>query len=213
MKSGKMVDRFETAILNMEKEDSVRTVQGDEIIFTGSSSIRLWKTLTTDMLPMHAINRGFGGATIPEAIYYTNRIVIPNKPPLIVFYCGENDINDGYSPEEVLNSFREFDRLVQKYLPITQILFISLKPSLDRWDQWDQFVECNQLIKAYIDEKSHLHYIDISEPMLTPGGTPDSTIFIEDGLHMNEAGYERWTARIKPKVASLLGKKEKAAGN
>ena len=213
LKSGKMVDRFADAILNMEKEDSLRTAQEDEILFVGSSSIRMWKSLVIDMLPMHAINRGFGGSTIPEVIYFTNRIVIPYKPKLIVFYCGENDINDGYTPQEVLESFIAFDELVHQKLPKTQLLYISMKPSLDLWDQWDKLEEGNLLIKKYIESKPHLHYFDSSQSMLTAEGTPDSTIFIEDGLHMNEAGYVRWTAQLKPVVSALSGTAEAAPNN
>lgn len=213
MKSGKMVNRFETAILNMEREDSTRVPQEDEILFIGSSSIRLWNTLVVDMLPMNAINRGFGGSTISEVIYYADRIVIPYKPKLIVFYCGENDIDDGYSPQEVFELFKQFDELVHRKMRKTQILFISLKPSLDRWDLWDKLVETNRLIKEYSESKDHLHYWDSSKSMLTPEGTPDSTIFLEDGLHINKAGYARWNAELKPIIESIMGVSATAPSN
>lgn len=213
MKSGKMVNRFESAILNMEKEDSTRTAFDDEILFVGSSSIRMWKSLVIDMLPLHVINRGFGGSTISEVIYYANRIVIPYQPKLIVFYCGENDINDGYTPQEVRDSFIVLDEFIHQKLPETQLLFISMKPSLDRWELWDQFEEGNQLIRQYIESKPHLHYFDSSESMLNAESTPDSTIFIEDGLHMNEMGYARWTAQLKPVVTTLSGIPEETPNN
>ncbi len=213
MKSGKMVNQFDAAILNMETEDSTRTAQQDEILFIGSSSIRMWNSLLVDMLPFHAINRGFGGSIIPEVNYYTNRIVFPYKPPLIVFYCGENDITDGYSSQDVLVSFKTFDELVHQHLPETQILFISMKPSLDRWHLWGQFIEGNKLIQNYVESKAHLHYFDCSESMLTEAGTPDSTIFIEDGLHMNEAGYARWTAELKPRIQSIMSIQQGARSN
>ncbi len=213
LKSGKMVNRFADAIRNMEIEDSLRTAFDDEILFVGSSSIRLWKSLVVDMLPMHAINRGFGGSTIPELTYYANRIVIPYQPKLIVFYSGENDISDGYTPQEVFNSFKQFDEIVHQALPETQLLYISMKPSLDRWELWDQFKEGNLLIKKYIESNPHLHYFDSSASMLTAEGTPDSTIFIDDGLHMNEAGYSKWTAQLKPLIESLSGFSEATPNN
>ena len=213
MESGKMVDRFESAILNMEKEDSLRTAHENEIVFTGSSSIRMWKGLDLDMLPLNAINRGFGGSTIPEMNYYAGRIVIPYKSPLIVFYCGENDISDGYSPKEVEANFKKFDELVRQYLPKTKILFLSMKPSLARWELWPQFVEGNQMIQKYIESKPHLHYFDTSKSMLTAEGTPDSTIFIEDGLHMNQIGYDRWTKELKPVLLSIMGVSEETSSN
>ena len=213
LKSGNKIDRFETAILNMEKEDSLRTILENEIIFVGSSSIRMWNSLLTDMLPLRTINRGFGGSTIPEVLYFMDRIVLPNKPPVVVFYCGENDINDGYSPKEVFENFQLFDTFLHQKLPKTQVVYISMKPSLARWSQWGKFEEGNKLIKNYIDTQSRLHYFDSGESMLTTEGTPDSTIFIEDGLHMNASGYERWTKGLKPTLLSLMGVSEEVPAN
>jgi lysophospholipase L1-like esterase len=35
-------------------------------------------------------------------------------------------------------------------------------------------------------------YIDIFTPMLDAKGQPDETLFIDDRLHMNAAGYDIW---------------------
>jgi lysophospholipase L1-like esterase len=32
--------------------------------------------------------------------------------------------------------------------------------------------------------------------MLTSEGTPNATLLVDDGLHMNEKGYEIWTAAV-----------------
>ena len=42
--------------------------------------------------------------------------------------------------------------------------------------------------------------------MLTENGTPDSTIFVEDMLHMNSQGYAGWKKMIRPKVEELFYK-------
>ncbi len=200
---GKKLDRFEVAIVNMEREDSKRLKREGEVLFTGSSSIRLWKTLAMDMHPVPVINRGFGGAMIPEVIHYADRMVFPYKPDLIVFYCGENDIAEGASPTEVFESFKKFDEMVQKRLKGTQLIYISMKPSLARWELWDKYLAGNDLIRSYTESKAHLHYFDSSASMLTKARTPDSTIFVADGLHLNEIGYERWKNGIKPMVEGI----------
>ena len=79
-----------------------------------------------------------------------------------------------------------------------------MKPSLARWDKWTKMQEGNALIENYIDSKPNLHFLDISEPILLENGEPDPAIFIEDGLHMNLTGYQRWTALIKPFLEKLL---------
>jgi hypothetical protein len=80
------------AIRKFEKEDRQSLPTGNLIVFAGSSSIRYWKTLRTDMASLPIINRGFGGSRIHEVTYYVNRIVLHRTPRAVVLYAGENDI-------------------------------------------------------------------------------------------------------------------------
>ena len=57
----------------------------------------------------------------------------------------------------------------------------------------DQMREANRLIREHARSQQNLGYIDIFTPMLGAGGTPQKELFIEDGLHLNDKGYELWT--------------------
>ena len=103
------LDKFESEIRKFEHIDSITTYDPESILFVGSSSIRRWESLTQDMAPMSVINRGFGGSTIPEVIYYADRIILPFHPKLLVLYCGENDLaNDKAKPNQAVKSFKKF---------------------------------------------------------------------------------------------------------
>ncbi len=195
--------RFEAEIERMEQQDANRTADPREVLFIGSSSIRMWSSLNTDMAPMLAINRGFGGSTLPEVIHYAERILFAYAPQLIVLYCGENDIAAGDSAEEVYKNFEQLEQMIHKRLPDTEMIFMSMKPSLARWDLWPQYEQGNTMIRQYIEQRDHLHYFATETSMLTATGSPDSSIFIEDGLHMNAKGYAGWTTRLKPVLSSL----------
>lgn len=201
--TGKPLDRFEQEIQNMEKEDSSRTARENEVLFTGSSSIRMWKTLAADFDPIPAINRGFGGSTLPEVIHYADRIIFKYQPQLIILYCGENDIADGASPEQVLESFKQLDEMIRKKLPKAKLIYVSMKPSIARWNLWEKYVIGNEMIHTYIETKADRFYLDCSTVMLLENGEPDPSIFIEDKLHMNAKGYEGWTSQLKPMVEKL----------
>ena len=41
-------------------------------------------------------------------------------------------------------------------------------------------------------------YIDIFTPMLDASGQPDESLFVEDRLHMNRAGYALWREIVAP---------------
>ena len=93
-------------IQKFEEADQQNGLTQNRILFTGSSSIRMWSTLKEDFAPMPVINRGFGGSTIPEVNHYAERIVHKYKPSLIVFYCGENDISESHPPAIVFQDFK-----------------------------------------------------------------------------------------------------------
>jgi len=104
---------WEWQIRRFEREDLRRKPAMGGIVFTGSSSIRFWKTVEEDMAPLTVINRGFGGSQIHQVTYYAERIVLPYKPKIVVLYAGENDIagvkfSRKKTAEEVLEAFKEF---------------------------------------------------------------------------------------------------------
>ena len=129
---------------------------------------------------------------------FADRIVFPAKPRLIVFYAGDNDIGSGKSPELVAQHFQKFVGIVHEKLPSTRIAYISIKPSPSRWHLVDKVREANRLIKDIAKRDRRVDYIDVFTPMLGKDGKPRPELFVEDRLHMNEAGYKLWTSVVTP---------------
>src|SRR5512143_2604124 len=100
--------KWEKEIAAFEESDLTNPPPKGAVLFTGSSGIRLWKTLATDFPDQRVINRGFGGCEIVDVTHFANRIVLPYKPRRIVFRCGGNDLWDGKSPGTVFTNFVEF---------------------------------------------------------------------------------------------------------
>ena len=193
------IDRFENAIIKFEEEDRLHGIEHGAIMFTGSSSIKLWKTLIEDMAPMKVVNRGFGGSTIPEVTYYADRIILPHRPEILVFYCGENDLaNDETKSSQALKNFKLFSKYMKKNLPDTKLFFIAMKPSLRRWKYWEKINESNKKIEKYIHKNENYFFIDTASKMLDENKLVKQDIFIKDNLHMNSKGYAIWTKMIKP---------------
>src|SRR5436853_118273 len=111
---------FEKDVLAFEASDKTNPPPKNAILFIGSSSIRMWKTLAQDFPDYRVINRGFGGSQISDSIYFADRIVIPYQPRAIVFYAGGNDINGGKSAETVFTDFKTFVGKVRAKLPDTK---------------------------------------------------------------------------------------------
>ena len=189
--------RFENEIRAFEQQDKQNGIDKKEILFVGSSSIRMWTTLEEDMQPYQVLNRGFGGATTNEVLQYYDRIIKPYKPQIIVVYVGENDISEGGNPLETasLNEYL-FDKIRHDFKK-SKIVYISMKPSIARWNLWEDFKKGNAKIKQLCDSNDAWTYVESADVMLHENGTIRKDIFIEDGLHMNAEGYELWTKIVK----------------
>jgi lysophospholipase L1-like esterase len=192
------VDRFESAISAFEKMDAKQMPEPGGIVFTGSSSFTKWTEADKDLAPLPIINRGFGGSTLPEVIYYANRSVVKYKPKTVVIYC-ENDMFGAKkkSPEQVRDAYVALTKLIREQLPDVRLYGVSLKPSPSRWAKREDVIKANKLIQEFIEKDRKHGYIDVW-PVMLKDGRPDGSIFLKDSLHMNDEGYRRWTKVFMP---------------
>jgi lysophospholipase L1-like esterase len=191
--------RWEKEIAAFEQKDREEPPKKHGILFIGSSSIRMWKTLAEDFPGFNVLNRGFGGSQIEDSVYFIPRIVLPYEPRQIVFYAGGNDINAKKTPERVAGDFQKFATTVHAKLPQTKIDFISIAPNHKRWTQIEEVRAANALIKKFCEANpEYLRYIDVHPIMLGSDGQPLPDIYIADGLHMNPKGYALWTKLLRP---------------
>jgi lysophospholipase L1-like esterase len=196
-------NRFANEIANFATWDSKNAVPNKPILFVGSSSIRIWRT--HESFPdLPVINRGFGGAHISDVIHFADRIVLPYKPRLIVFYAGDNDIAADKSAPRVLNDYRHFVDLVRRELPATPIVFLSIKPSGSRWGRWPEMQKANRMIRDFCQKDETLFFADVGTPLLTAEGPPDDGLFRKDRLHLNAMGYALWTRHLQPILRAVL---------
>jgi lysophospholipase L1-like esterase len=168
------------------------------IVFVGSSSIRLWKTLAQDFPGYPVLNRGFGGSQIIDSLYFADRIILPYRPRLVVLYAGANDLNAGKTADQVFGDFSALAAKIHAALPQTRIAFISIAGNPARWAQVDRVREANRRIQRYCATDPRLAFIDVFSHMLGPDGLPKPEIFADDRLHMNEKGYTIWKELVKP---------------
>lgn len=187
-------------------KDSVESYPNTAVLFMGSSSIRLWKTLKEDMNPIPAIQRGYGGASYSDLIHFTEAIVKPHNVSGIVIFVA-NDIRaqpDDKQPEEVLALFKEVIRLIRKHHSNVPVFSVAVTPTPSRWKAWPEIARANSLIETYCSETPHLYFIKTESKFLTPEQLPDSSLFVQDMLHQNEKGYEKWGAIIKKELEEVL---------
>jgi lysophospholipase L1-like esterase len=166
-------------------------------VFYGSSSIRMWTDLTTDLGDTRALNLGFGGSTLAACVHFFDRLVPPVYPASLVVYAGDNDLGDGRSPQEVLRSFRSLAELADRSLAAVPFAFVSIKLSPARAGLRNLIRQTNELIQREIQQHSHAYYINVFDAMLDANHQPRRELFLEDGLHLSRAGYKLWAQLLE----------------
>ena len=192
-------------IENFEALDATEKYSDDAILFIGSSSIRLWKTLEADMQPYPVIQRGYGGAHFRDMVFFTDRILADHKLSMVVCFVA-NDISgspqDG-TPKEVLRLLKLFVKQVrEKHLNIP-ILQIAITPTKSRWKYWDEINQVNALMQAYCNKTDNLYFINTVPTFLTANSEPKPEWFVQDQLHLNAKGYEVWNKLIKSEIKRI----------
>ncbi len=190
--------KWEKEIAAREASDQTNPPPKSAVLFLGSSSIRLWKTLAQDFPDVPVINRGFGGSEITDSTYYAERLVFPHAPKQIIFRAGGNDLQGGKSPEQVCVDFKAFVAKVHRKLPETEIVFMAWNHSPSRWASAARERSLNELVAGYAQTQPRVKYLDVSDITLDATGQPRADLFVSDRLHFNAEGYRLLAERVRP---------------
>lgn len=191
---------YEPEIRAFEQADREHPPAAGQVLFVGSSTIRMWDGLEADM-KQPVLQRGFGGSKTREVLAVAERIVFPCRPATIVYYCGDNDLGtDNRDAAGAAQGFIEFAELARRRLPGVRLLYLSIKPSVARWSNWPAMAEANALVQRYAGSTEDVEFVDLAPTLLGPDGRPDPALFLADGLHLDRAGYARWAEIVRARL-------------
>ncbi|PHN93911.1 G-D-S-L family lipolytic protein [Maribacter sp. 6B07] len=181
------------------KYDSIWDSSKETILFTGSSSVRLWRKLQEEFPDHQIINSGFGGSQASDLLYFIDELILSYNPKKVFIYEGDNDLWAKKRPADVLDTTADIIRRIKAKNASTQVILISAKPSISRWKIRGKYKRLNRKMERFTQDDPNLFYVDVWKPMLNKRKLK-TDIFIEDGLHMNQKGYDIWYAAMKDLV-------------
>lgn len=191
-------DRWEKEISAFEKSDREKMPAKGGVLFIGSSTVRMWKTLDKDFPGCNVINRGFGGSQIVDSTHFAERVIFPYEPKMVLLRAGGNDIHAGKSAAQVFEEYKAFVAKIHARLPKTQIAYIALCPAPSRWAERDANKALNESVKEYSKTRPYLKYVETYDMSLTPDGQAREELFLPDRLHFNAEGYKLLADRVRP---------------
>ncbi|PIF00236.1 MAG: G-D-S-L family lipolytic protein [Maribacter sp.] len=190
--------RFKSDVDHIQKKyDTLWDATKETTLFTGSSSIRIWKDLENRFPNDQIVNSGFGGSHASDLLAFSNELILKYKPSKVFIYEGDNDIASGKKPRDIIRTIEQIVHTIRTGEPKTKIILISAKPSLSRWSLRHKYQRLNKKLQRLCKKNALTEYANVWDPMLRKR-KPIPDLFIEDGLHMNTKGYDIWHSVLEP---------------
>jgi lysophospholipase L1-like esterase len=200
-----MPEWFDDEVAALEKRTRARRKHRDVVLFYGSSTFTLWEELETRFDGLNVVNHGFGGATLADCLEYFDRLVTPMAPRALVLYAGDNDLDNGASPELVRERVEHFLLRKRAALGPIPMIYVSIKISPARFHIMHKIAYTNRIIERSLFSRGDVAYLDITRRMIGRGIDGLRACYSEDPLHMNARGYRIWQASLAEGLSRLNG--------
>jgi len=185
-------NRFKDQVERLEKREYDFNPNKELLLFTGSSSIAMWKDVQERFPEYNVINNGFGGSHFSDLIYFYDELIENRNPDILFIYEGDNDVAGNKKPREIMDDAKKLHKMIREDFPAVKIVFIAPKPSVARWNLKEEYERVNKRLEKFANQKRNTEFADVWTAMLDENGTVYKDIFLEDNLHMNSKGYDIW---------------------
>ncbi len=192
--------RMAKDIAAFEAADKANPPPQHALLFSGASTLRMWKNVAEEMKPYPVINRGFGGSYTTEVNGYMDRITLPYHPRVIAYQCGGNDVNAGDEPAAPIGRIREYIERVRKENPDCAFVFIATTRAPSRKAKWPLLDEYNRQLAQLCKDGKNLFFVDINPALNLPSGEGKPGSYLKDNLHPDVDGYKAIASVLKPAV-------------
>jgi hypothetical protein len=191
--------RFAGEIAEFDNAEKANPPARGGIVFTGSSSVRLWK-----------VDEAFpGGSNANDLVAFADRVVLRYRPKVLVVYTGSNDLHAKLTPAEALADYAKFLTMVHEKLPTARVVVSSVKFAPSRASEMDAVRQLNAALESWTKDKPWIRWVEASSYLLDSNGRPIESLYRADRLHLNDEGYAKWNAIIGPVVREEWAKAEK----
>lgn len=140
------------------------------------------------------LNLGISGEPIEGLI---NRAlegyISGSKPDILFVMTGINNLWRG--DHDILERFESLLSALSRILPETRIVVQSILP-VTMWVPPAIITEINAALKKMASDY-RMEFLDLHTLFLLPEGVPDAICFEEDGVHLEEEGYRRWSGAVE----------------
>ncbi len=185
------------------REFKLERVEPGGIVLLGSSHLE-WFDTDRYLPGRRFINRGIAGDRLGVGrtgiLHRLDVSVFDCQPTFIVFENGANDLGElwqnGLPPLEAIKAaYERVVATIRARLPQTPLLIVNVFPTRSRYTGLNPFIrEFNPHVRQVADKYGCAH-LDFHRELADAAGELRREL-AQDGLHLNDAGYTLWAARL-----------------
>jgi lysophospholipase L1-like esterase len=183
-----------------------RTVEQDRgaVVFLGDSITQGWGGGLGAAFPgVKVANRGIDGDTSRGVLVRLADDVLAVGPSAVVLLIGTNDLSLGTTPETVTDNVKLILSALKTHDPRMPIVLNQVFPSSAVKNRpSDKIKALNALLRAAVKNDAQVTLLETWPLFATPEGDALPAEF-PDLLHINEVGYARWAAALRPLFATF----------
>jgi lysophospholipase L1-like esterase len=174
------------------------------VVFLGDSITQGWGADFKGLFPgMRLANRGISGDTTRGMLLRLKEDVLSLNPKGIVLLLGTNDIEVGIPSEAIGRNFEKILAAIKAHDPKVPVVLCRIFPSsAEKKRPVETIKAVNSLYENIVRGDSQVTVLDTWSLFANSEGNATGTWF-PDLLHLNNEGYTRWAAGIRPIFATL----------
>jgi len=178
----------------------------DAILCLGSSSFRLWDSISVDMAPYQMLRRAYGGAKFCDLAIHSPKLVDGIRFRAAMIFVG-NDITGkekDKTPVEIARLAKIVIDSVREHRSEVPIFVIAITPTPSRFQHWQKIVLANDALEKLVAAERNTFFVATQDRYLNSQGAPRPELFVKDMLHQNKEGYAIWSRLLKNSLEKNL---------
>ena len=174
------------------------------VVFLGDSITQGWnERLATAFPGMRIANRGISGDTTRGVLLRLQDDVLALQPKAVVLLIGTNDLEEGARPDIVEHNMRLILSALRNHDPRMPVVLCQVFPSSLKMKRPSSLIkDVNARLLALVKHDPQVIPVDTYALWADPSGDAPIDEF-PDLLHLNDAGYARWAAALRPTFETL----------
>lgn len=197
-------DWFQKVWTQRRSQWAVRTAQDQQaLVFLGDSITQGWGDDFGGRFPgVKIANRGISGDTTRGVLFRLQDDVLALHPAGVVLLIGINDLGNHAEPETIVGNLKLILAALKQADPHLPVILCQVFPSTTRVCPADRIKKLNELYAAAVRGDPQITLLETWPLFANAQGEAKPEEF-PDLLHPNAAGYAKWTAALRPVLATL----------